>query len=110
MGETICTFLGDHVESVYHLFVTCSLVTSVWNRIIVWLGVHLALPRDLCLVFEFFLSLHHRAKLRGRFILIWQVVVWTIWLAHNDKFFINLSSNAKELEDKCIFFLELALS
>lgn len=53
LGGTLCTFCGDYVKSTSHLFVTSSLIVSVWYMIFE-LGVHLTLPRDLCLVFEFF--------------------------------------------------------
>lgn len=54
---------------------------------------------------SFFLSLHPRDNIRGRFILIWHPMVWTIWLDRNDKLFTDTFSSAKEFEDKCVFFL-----
>lgn len=60
LNDYLCTFCGEHVVSASHLFMACSLMTSVWYRIFGWVGVQLALLRDLDLdlVSEIFVSLH----------------------------------------------------
>lgn len=56
--------------------------------------------KDLRFGFDFFLSLAPNDKTYGRFKMVWHVVVWTIWCACNDRFFISLSINGKVMEDK----------
>lgn len=58
LDETLFTFCGDHIELASNLFDTCSLFVGVWCRIFVWLWVHMALPKDFCLVFLVFFSLY----------------------------------------------------
>ena len=57
------------------MFVTYSLVSSVLYRTFRWLAVQLAIPSDLRFVFEFFLSLGAKDKIRDRFIIVWHVMV-----------------------------------
>lgn len=61
------------------------------------------LLRDIRSVFEFFLSLGSRPKIKGMFIMIWHAGVWTIWSVRNYKFFSGSSTNMKEVEDNSIY-------
>lgn len=57
---------------------------------------------DLSSNFEFFRSLDSKTTFRGGFIMIFHVVVWTIWYFCSDNIFIDSSTNVKEVDDKSI--------
>lgn len=56
-----CILCGVWPESASRMFITCYLASSVQFKILEWLGVQLAIPRDLMTLFEFFLSLRPKA-------------------------------------------------
>lgn len=39
-SRLVCSFFGYPFESVFHLFITCEIVSSVWYRVFRWLGRH----------------------------------------------------------------------
>lgn len=57
---------------------------------------------DLSSNFEFFRPLDSKTTFRGRFIMIFHVVVWIIWYVCSDNIFIDSSTNVKEVDDKSI--------
>lgn len=57
-------------------------------------------------LFEMFVSLGDRAKMRDDFAMIWHAVVWTIWEVRSDNYFSDCSTNVKKIDDKSIFFIK----
>lgn len=64
----------------------------------------MSIPNDHRLLFEYFFSLGGRAKFMGNFVMIWHIIVYSIWKVHNDNIFNDVSTTTKEVEDKNIFW------
>jgi hypothetical protein len=73
--------LVEEFES--HLFFTCPIAVEVWTAVLAWLGLVSVVPGNAFQSFESF-GVPFRNKLRIKGLnLLWQTVVWSIWLARN---------------------------
>jgi hypothetical protein len=82
-----CVFCMLVEETESHLFSCCPVAVDVWTAINAWLGVSTAVPCNLSLSFQSF-GFPFKCKVRTKGInLIWQTVLWSIWLARNSLIF-----------------------
>ncbi|MCI37923.1 hypothetical protein A2U01_0059150, partial [Trifolium medium] len=65
-----------------------------------WLGIEYVSPNSIMQVFESFFELGVGRWLRLGMILVWHVVVWTIWTSQNDIIFVGGSSTIYNLVDR----------
>lgn len=87
--------LIDIVKTIFHVFTTYILVSSVWYKICKWLEWQITLSRNPNFIFESFLSLGDRVKSRDCFTMIWHVMVWTLWKPRNNIIFFSYVINVK---------------
>ncbi|XP_058768054.1 uncharacterized protein LOC131641768 [Vicia villosa] len=97
-------------ESVSHLFFECTVFAGIWNHILQWLGVKIAMQRDGWQHLEQFEGLISRDKtISTKLTVIWFACIWCIWKARNEKIFqneeINIEKNGGRGE---IVILEMA--
>lgn len=83
----VCALCGVSTELANHLFVLCGVASKVWYEIHKWLGWEWVFSRNLVGLFERFLGLPQGDKIRWGFLLIWHIVVWSIWTYRNDLLF-----------------------
>lgn len=97
-----CSLCRGLAESVSHLFVTYDLMESLWCNILIWLGIHLDLPRELLSLFTLFISLREVSKIRSGISMIWHAIIILLSKSKNDFIFIGTSTTIED-EKKNIF-------
>jgi hypothetical protein len=95
----MCVLCRLELEFVDHLFGPCNKISSVWYDILLWLGVELVPPRQI--FFEAFMSMGKKDKFR--WLLVWPIIVWTIWKYWNDAFFFEGIFSVECLVDRVKF-------
>jgi hypothetical protein len=82
-----CVWCGIDLESEDHLFSKCCIAVEVWAAVHSWLGVCTAAPGNTRQSFESF-GFPFKCKKTAKGInLIWQAVIWSLWLARNSTIF-----------------------
>ncbi|GLT97294.1 hypothetical protein SLE2022_148670 [Rubroshorea leprosula] len=87
IGECKCVFCGVALEDTSHLFIHCKVAYSIWNACFKWWGVKTALDRDCGKVLEQHPNLIKTKGEKKGWECIWFSIVWSIWLARNEKVF-----------------------
>ncbi|KAK2360340.1 hypothetical protein QL285_085620 [Trifolium repens] len=86
-------------ESEPHLFFTCPVAVEVWTLIIAWLGLVTVVPGNVIQSFESF-GFPFKSKIRVMGLnLIWQTVVWSLWIARNSFIFEGVELKGYEIVD-----------
>jgi hypothetical protein len=86
-------------ENESHLFFSCPLAVEVWTMVMAWLGLVTAVPGNAFHSFESFgVPFRTNTRIKG-LILIWQTVVWSIWLARNALIFEGVKKEGHEIVD-----------
>ncbi|KAK2360932.1 hypothetical protein QL285_086149 [Trifolium repens] len=86
-------------ESESHLFFTCPVAVEVWTAVLAWLGLVSVVPGNAFQSFESF-GVPFRNKLRIKGLnLLWQTVVWSIWLARNSLIFEGVKMEGYDIVD-----------
>lgn len=65
-------------------------------------GWQVVIHKDLRLFLSIFLFLGGRVKYRGGHLMVWHVVIWSIWKVRNDVIFNGITKTTKEVEKKSI--------
>jgi hypothetical protein len=87
------------VETESHLFFTCPVAVEVWTSVMAWLGLVTPAPGNAIHSFDSF-GVPFRTKTRIKGLnLIWQTVVWSIWLARNSLIFEGVKMEGHEIVD-----------
>jgi hypothetical protein len=94
-GDRMCMLCDSGVESVVHLFVYCDV--SLWGRVFSWLGVEWLLPHNVVSLLNFVASVPGRKQKRKGLVLIWNAVIWSIWLRRNNIVFENGVTDVNEI-------------
>jgi hypothetical protein len=84
-----CVHCDGIEEGVYHLFLTCDFAYGVWLKICRWLCFSIVMPRNLFMLFEYFVGFAPNKKVAKGFALIWLTTVWAIWRSRNEVVFSN---------------------
>jgi hypothetical protein len=95
-----CVWCNDLRESTSHLFLHCNMALVVWYGIFKWLGVVIVVPPNLFYLFYWLSSAAKSKKARRGFRLVWHSVVWSIWLARNNRIFNNVLIQPMELVEE----------
>jgi hypothetical protein len=82
-----CGWCSSEVESDTHLFTKCDVAVEVWLGTHSWLGIITAVPWNISHSFESFVVPFKSKKRREGLNLIWQTVMWSLWLARNSLIF-----------------------
>jgi hypothetical protein len=98
-SSSCCVWCPLIDESESHLFFTCPVAVEVWTAVWAWLGFVTVVPGNAIQSFESF-GVPFRNKLRIKGLnLIWQTVVWSIWLARNSLIFEGVKMEGHQIMD-----------
>ena len=97
----LCVAGCGSLETVDHLFFHCSFFGSVWNNILHWIGLSMALPFVASDHFNQFGFGGGGPRVRHSFMcVIWFATVWEIWKDGNNMIFIEKECPILRLVDK----------
>ncbi|XP_019447203.1 PREDICTED: uncharacterized protein LOC109350421 [Lupinus angustifolius] len=97
LPSTLCAFCGELEESSDHLFFTCSLSYSVWQKLYSLFGIYSILPSSTGSNFLSHWHLFGEAKnFHQQWMTIWFVTIWSLWLVRNKIIFEESSFNLDE--------------
>jgi hypothetical protein len=88
-GLLDCVYCVGIEEGVSLLFLSYDFAYGVWLNICRWLGTSIVMPRNLFVLFEYFIGLAPNKKVAKGFALFWHTTVWLIWRSRNEVFFSN---------------------
>ncbi|GKU87124.1 hypothetical protein SLEP1_g1573 [Rubroshorea leprosula] len=87
LDDGICALCEEEVEDSNHLFPRCKVAKWLWKACGKWWGTSVNLENDCWKTFEQFGAWAKEKRVKEGWDCIWNVVVWTIWLARNQKIF-----------------------
>jgi hypothetical protein len=87
VGSSGCIFCDAPSKSSVHLFLLCPAIFPLWYQVSRWLGWDFGITHGLAQQFQAFVGLGGGKRARLGFILIWHVVIWTVWTSWNDLMF-----------------------
>ncbi|XP_022019287.1 uncharacterized protein LOC110919324 [Helianthus annuus] len=97
VGEGLCTFCGEVIETTEHIFTACQLANGVWNGIASWVRIPpvfvFSVKDILELVEHLKVSTSKAEVLFGIFVL----TIWRIWVARNEALFSQKNVNEKNV-------------
>ena len=100
-----CVSGCGQVESVQHLFLTCSTFGSLWQLVRSWIGFSGADTQVLLDYFSQFIYSTCGLKAWSSFLqLIWLLCVWVVCNERNNRLFKNLECSMPQLLDKVKFY------
>ncbi|XP_019455102.1 PREDICTED: uncharacterized protein LOC109356226 [Lupinus angustifolius] len=98
LPSTLCAFCGELEESSDHLFFTCSLSYSVWQKLYSLFGIYSILPSSTGSNFLSHWHLFGEAKnFHQQWMTIWFVTIWSLWLVRNKIIFDESSFHLDEV-------------
>jgi hypothetical protein len=96
-SQTHYVWCHFEMESEVHLFTKCSVAVEVWAAIYSWLGLYTAVLGNLYQAFETF-GFPFKCKKRTMGLnLIWQTVMWSLWIVRNSIIFEGKTPKAYEI-------------
>ncbi|GLU18032.1 hypothetical protein SLE2022_343540 [Rubroshorea leprosula] len=97
MEESKCVVCEEHEEDAAHLFLRCRMTQWLWEACAKWWGAEAKIDIDCLKTFENFGEWSKGTRTRQGWDCIWSTVVWTVWLARNQKLFQHKEINAGKL-------------
>ncbi|GKV49874.1 hypothetical protein SLEP1_g56597 [Rubroshorea leprosula] len=97
ISECMCDLCGRECEDSNHLFIHCIVAYRLWTACFKWWGVSTALDKDCCRVFEQHPHLVYKPGVKKGWDCIWFTLVWTIWLAQNERTFSGKGADIERL-------------
>ncbi|GKV02939.1 hypothetical protein SLEP1_g15313 [Rubroshorea leprosula] len=97
LEECKCVMCGKETEDYSHLLIHYKFAWHLWNECFNWWGIISVLDKDRLKVFEQHSNLLKRVKLKEGWECIWFGIVWTIWLARNEKIFRGKEADKRRL-------------
>jgi hypothetical protein len=94
-----CVFCRKVEETSQHLFLHCNFALGVWYAIFNWLGFAYISPPNLLISFASMAGMGVSKRRKKGLLLLWQVVLWSIWRARNDRLFNNKEASVYEVVD-----------
>ncbi|MCI22238.1 F-box family protein, partial [Trifolium medium] len=95
----VCVLCRRVDESSHHLLLHCNFASGVWYAIFNWLGVVYISPPNLSITFASMAGMGDSKRRKKGLLLLWQVVLWSIWRACNDRLFNNIEASVNEVVD-----------
>ena len=84
----LCVYGCGSLETANHLFLHCSLFGSVWNCILLWLGISMVAPFEVSDHFTRFVVGGGGSQVWSTMLnVVWFATVWEIWKEKNNKIF-----------------------
>jgi hypothetical protein len=82
--EKRCVFCSNHDESIFHVFIQCNYSSTVWRKILTWMGLNFINSTSVQQHFILFGELiKSKANKKHRHI-IWLATTWCIWRWRNN--------------------------
>ncbi|GLU02749.1 hypothetical protein SLE2022_199870 [Rubroshorea leprosula] len=97
IGECKCGICGEKEEDTMHLFLRCSTVRWLWVACAKWWGIQVTLKEDCWNTFQNAESEQKERSIRDGWDCIWSSIVWTVWLARNQKIFQGKEINREKM-------------
>jgi hypothetical protein len=82
-----------------HLLLHCDFALGVWYAVSIWLGLTSVNPPNLFILSPLWSVLVTQNQRNKSLMLIWHVVLWSIWKAWNDSIFSNKAVTVVEAVD-----------
>ena len=95
-----CVHCTDFSESTSHLFFHCDLSRNVWLSLMSWLDLNFIMPPNLFVHWECWSGGPLNKKVWNGLQMIWEVGIWVIWKARNDRIFNNVIASWDELVEE----------
>ncbi|GKV38639.1 hypothetical protein SLEP1_g46528 [Rubroshorea leprosula] len=92
-----CGICGEIEEDTKHLFMECSMVQWIWMACAKWWGINVTLGADCWNTFQVAGRELKEKCIREGWDCIWNSLVWTVWLARNQKTFQGKEINWEKL-------------
>lgn len=85
--QPLCNCCNSELETATHLFLECAEVKKIWYKIMAWIGVSWAEPRDVTGHWKCFSNLLGKGKFKKRMSGLWSSVIWVLWKWRNSVIF-----------------------
>lgn len=101
--ELTCSLCKSGLEDAEHLFISCIFSSSLWAKVYGWLGLNVVKASKLDEHFLQHGDLFVGVKGKKMRLVIWHVVMWSIWLQRNEVIFKDCKVDSTRLMDviKC---------
>ena len=95
-----CVWCVEVAETSSLLFLHCDMARNVWLNLMLWLDLNFVMPLNLFHHWECWSGGPINKKIRKGLCMIWEVVIWVIWKARNDRIFNNENARWDELVEE----------
>nr|GEU46095.1 reverse transcriptase domain, reverse transcriptase zinc-binding domain protein [Tanacetum cinerariifolium] len=102
LDTLLCPICDSNIETVDHTFWTCSLATSIWNKIFDWLDIDAPSPVHIQDIFTWINDLRVSTTKKSILEVICGVALWALWQFRNGLVFGSSPSNRCTLFDSII--------
>nr|GEY87256.1 RNA-directed DNA polymerase, eukaryota [Tanacetum cinerariifolium] len=102
LDTLLCPICDSNIETVDHTFWTCSLATSIWNKIFDWLDIDAPSPVHIHDIFTWINDLRVSTTKKSILEVICGVALWALWQFRNGLVFGSSPSNRCTLFDSII--------
>ncbi|GKV25095.1 hypothetical protein SLEP1_g34588 [Rubroshorea leprosula] len=92
-----CGICGEEEEDTKHLFLKCNMVRWLWTACAKWWGIKVTLEADCWNTFQVDGREPKEKCIRDGWDCIWNSLVWTVWMAQNQKTFQGKEINREKL-------------
>ena len=82
-----CVWCGVMAEHSLHLFLHCDVAWNVWWNLMKWLDLYFVMRPNLFIHWECWSGGFMNKKVRKGLRMIWEVAIWVIWKARNERIF-----------------------
>jgi hypothetical protein len=85
--EKRCVFCATHDQSIFHVFIQCSSSSTVWRKILTWMGLNLINSSSVQQHFLLFGDMIKSKSNKKHPHIIWLATTWCIWRWRNNLVF-----------------------
>ena len=98
--STNCSFCNSVLETADHIMASCPLAKTVWGWIFKWIGENLPQSSTVKEIVDYAKNWGRCIKKRRRFETICYGVMWSLWIARNERVFNKRPSTAFRIVDE----------
>nr|GEY67829.1 RNA-directed DNA polymerase, eukaryota, reverse transcriptase zinc-binding domain protein [Tanacetum cinerariifolium] len=104
VASITCPTCDNGIDTSYHTMWVCSLATTVWNRVFIWLDLSPPDFSSLRGLFSWLDDLHISSSKKDIIEVVCDVVLWSLWNFRNDMIFGDTHLSRSTLFDKIVDF------
>nr|GEZ28853.1 RNA-directed DNA polymerase, eukaryota [Tanacetum cinerariifolium] len=104
VASITCPTCDNGIDTSYHTMWVCSLATTVWNRVFIWLDLSPPDFPSLRGLFSWLDDLHISSSKKDIIEFVCGVVLWSLWNLRNDMMFGDTHPSRSTLFDKIVDF------